>query len=128
MTNLDLAKIAIRSGDAKTLFECLEIAAKNDAQRAEAETVRREEAVVAFQAAPVPTSRYKIISILGRIGRRPATLYISGVSFADGPGYKVSKIRYSADKSKAHEFSTIAATGVSEYLIRCGYTPSLDAK
>ncbi len=122
------ARTALRSGDVATFCECLETAAKNDALRAAVETARREAAVTEFAATPVPTSRYKVISILGRIGRRPATLYISGVSFADGPGYKVSKIRYTADKSQAHEFSTVAATGVSEYLIRCGYTPTLDAK
>jgi hypothetical protein len=125
---LNKAKTAIATGDTKAFAECLFTAMENDIKSAEVEHQRREAAVEAFQATPAPTSRYKIISIQGRIGRRPATLYITGVSFKDGDGYKVSKIRYGAEKAKAQEFSTMAATGISEYLIRCGYSPKLEAK
>lgn len=121
-------KAAFAAGDVPKMMSAMEQAMENDTRHLEEERKRREAAVETFQATPAPVSRYKIISIAGRVGRRPATLYITGVSFQDGPGYKVSKIRYGQDKAKAQEFSTMAATGISEYLIRCGYTPALEAK
>ena len=119
---------ALDTGDMKSLYEALEIATANDAQRAQEEEARRQAQLDAFKAETKPVSRYKIIAIDGRVGRRRTRLYITGVSYKPGPGFKTSKISYNADKSKAHEFSTVAAESIAEYLIKCGYTPHIEAK
>ena len=50
----------------------------------------------------------------------------SGLAVSFGSG--MCNIALSYQATKALEFSTIAAQSISEYLIRCGYTPTLDAK
>lgn len=109
MVSKDTLKQMVLSGDPAQITEALHIAMEQDAQRLEAEVARRAERVEQFRAEPKPVSRYKIISIAGR---RQTTLYITRVSYKDGPGYAVSKIAYGQDKSKAQEFSTAAAEGI----------------
>ena len=122
-----LAK-AVETFDTKSLVECLETAMQNDTRRLAAEDVRRAEQLDAFRAEAAPVSKYKIIALDGKVGRRLARLYVTKVSYKAGAGFAVSKLSYSEDKSRAQEFSTVAAQSVSEYLISCGYTPHLDTK
>lgn len=70
--------------------------------------------------APTP---YKHITIQGKVGNRrlgyrPATFYVTGLSFADGPGMKIKKVSFDADVAKAHRFSTATAADVAGKLAR----------
>jgi hypothetical protein len=117
------ALAAFQSGDSKRIWDLMEKAMARDTARAEAEIERRANAVAAFQATPTPGGRYKVISLAAKRG---GLLYVIGVSYKPGDGYAVSKVSYGPDRAKAMRFSTMAATGVSEYLIRCGYAPKLE--
>ena len=55
------------------------------------------------------------ISILSKKG---TDLYLTGVSFADGPGYQVKSITYSTDATKAVAFSLGGATEIVRHLAR----------
>jgi ElaB/YqjD/DUF883 family membrane-anchored ribosome-binding protein len=118
-------------GDPQKLVESMERAMENTGRQIEARQAQIEANAQKLQAetqALVGSKGYKVIAIDGRVGRRPARLYITTVSFRPGDGWAVSKIGYSADRAKAKELSTGAAMGVSEYLVRCGYTPHVENK
>jgi hypothetical protein len=75
----------------------------------------------------------KIIALAGftrtrgvRGSKRPVTLYVTGCTFFDGDGFRVKKVSYAQDRSKAHGFSTIAAQAIAEYLTTCGWYPTVE--
>ena len=55
------------------------------------------------------------ISILSTKG---TNLFVTGVSFADGPGYKVKSVRYHRDAEKAMPFALGCATEIAQHLSR----------
>ncbi len=65
------------------------------------------------------------ISVAAKDGSR---LYLSGVSFKPGDGFKVSRIRYTANRDQAMEFRAVASDGIARHLCDCGYAPRFEVK
>lgn len=53
-------------------------------------------------------------TLINRKTRTTSPCWVSGATFADGPGYKVKTIAYTRDRAKAARFSTIAAISIAE--------------
>lgn len=63
---------------------------------------------------PAPT-RFQI-TLAGRIGRTPATMYLTGVSYADGPGFRIKKLSYGPKVDHAMSFSRAAADAIARQI------------
>lgn len=55
---------------------------------------------------------------INRKTRALAPVYVTGVKFADGPGYRVKSISYSTDRAKAMTFSVFVAGEIAEQYFR----------
>lgn len=81
--------------------------------------------------APAPTRAAIKLSVKKRVARgswATVAAYVSSVSYRDGDGYKVSKFGFTENAEKALTFTKTAASGVAEYLVRCGYSLSFEVR
>jgi len=49
-------------------------------------------------------------------GKRGGRLYLTGVTFADGDGFKIKRFGYTADAGKAHTFARATAEAIAQQL------------
>ena len=64
--------------------------------------------------------------VIAMTARDRSTIYVSAVSYADGPGFKVSRFRTSYRKDDAVKFGPEGAEGVARFLISRGYNPRFE--
>ena len=122
---MDQAYGLLKAGDYDALTEALNRTMEAEVERAAA--IRRlrnwNENRTRAQAETVAPTPYKHITIEGKIGNRRVgyrrqTFYVTGLSFADGPGMAIRKVSFDADVTKAHRFSLATATDVAGKLAR----------
>lgn len=79
--------------------------------------------------------KFKVIALAGETWvkgskartRKPYTYYVKGLSFADGPGFVVSKVMSTGKRDEAHRFSTMRADEVAAQLPkRFGLFPTIE--
>lgn len=78
------------------------------------ELQQKTAALAALEAQPLPNRMH--IRIDGKVGRRFAHMWVTKVSYKDGDGYKINKISYNSDQSKAMEFSAGAGYAICKQL------------
>jgi hypothetical protein len=94
----------------------LATAIENSGKQLEAQQRAAAAAVEAVDAQPLPNR-----VAIRLTGRRGASLYVTGVSFADGLGYKIKKVQYGAQRDKAFNFSAGAGSAIARQLAASGY-------
>lgn len=107
---IDLADLMFRAMD-------------NDVRRAELRQEAGAKYAKDVQAeAETVGGKYKLLTVAGSRGKGrakvPCTFYVSGFSFADGPGMRYKTVSFTTDRAKAQRFSTSAAVTLLDQLAR----------
>jgi len=77
-----------------------------------ADEARRAARIATVDAQPVP--KRLAIKMAAKNG---APLYVTGVRFADGDGFRIKNFRYTPDASKAHVFGAEAGLAVARQIV-----------
>jgi hypothetical protein len=110
----------------EAMLTAIETAFANDALRAELRIETGAKMAAAARAeAESAGGKWKLLTVQGWTKARgrgrpkiPTTFFVSGISWADGPGFRYSKVSFSEDRAKAHRFSKAAASAVASQLAR----------
>ena len=96
----------------------MEAAMAADIARMEQRAVVVAEKRAEVSAQPVPAKMIVRMDGYLRRGRQRtfAYMYVTGVSFADGDGYRIKKVSYTSDHAKAMVFSSACGLAIAKQL------------